>query len=114
MGHLSNFLLDILSVLEVHGVARLRSPIAYFIDYICIGPQIDVDGMLENRKRSLAGFRMAGKYLAIIQPFSALLANPKFCSEHSMHAYMRTCCVNGNHASAWRTSRWSSGRALHC
>ena len=34
--------------------------------------------MLENRKRSLAGFRMAGKYLAVIQPFSALLANPKF------------------------------------
>ena len=45
--------------------------------------------MLENRKRSLAGFRMAGKYLAIIQPVSALLANPKFRSEHSMHAYMQ-------------------------
>ena len=93
MGHLSNFLLDILSFLGVHGmtfcVARLHSLIAYFIDYIRIDPQIDVDGMLENRKRSLAGFRMAGKYLAIIQPFSALLANPKFRSEHSMHAHMQ-------------------------
>ena len=93
MGHLSNFLLDILSVLGVHGitfsVARLHSLIAYFIGYIRIDPQIDVDGMLENRKRSLAGFCVAGKYLAIIQPFSALLANPKFRSEHSMRAYMQ-------------------------
>ena len=31
---------------------------------------------------------MAGKYLAVIQPFSALFANAKFRSEHSMHAYM--------------------------
>ena len=52
------------------GIARLRSLIAYFVDYVRIDPQI-----LENRKRSLAGFRMAGKYLAVIQPFSALLAN---------------------------------------
>ena len=93
MGHLSNFLLDILSVMGVHsmtfGVARLHSLIANFVDYVRIDPQIDVDGMLENRKRSLAGFRMAGKYLAVIQPFSALLANPKFRSERSMHAYMQ-------------------------
>ena len=75
MGHLSNFLLDILSILGAHGrtfgIARMHSLIAYFVDYVRIDPQIDVDGMLENRKQSLAGFRMAGKYLAIIQPFSA-------------------------------------------
>ena len=93
MGHLSNFLLDILSVMGVRGMtfgnARMHSLIAYFVDYVRIDPQIDVDGMLENRRRSLAGFRMAGKYLAIIQPFSALLANPKFRPERSMHAYMQ-------------------------
>ena len=59
-------------------IARMHLLIADFIDYVRIDPQINVDGMLENRKRSLAGFRMAGKNLAIVQPFSALLANPKF------------------------------------
>ena len=69
-------------------IARVHSLSAYFIDYIRMDPQINVDGMLDNRKRSLAGYRMAGKYLAVIQPFSALLANACFRSEHSMHAYM--------------------------
>ena len=92
MGHFCNFLLDILCILGVHSItfciARMHSFSAYFIDYIRMHPQINVDGMLDNCKRSLAGYRMAGKYLAIIQPFSALLANAKFRSEHSMHAYM--------------------------
>ena len=40
---------------------------------------------------SRPGYRMAGKYLAIIQPFSALLSNVKFRSRHSMHTNMQPC-----------------------
>ena len=45
--------------------------------------------MLQNRTGISAGYRMAGKYLAIIQPFSALLSNVKFRSRRSMHANMQ-------------------------
>ena len=111
MGHLSNFQLDILSVLGVHsmtfGIARMHSLIAYFVDYIRIDPQIDVDGMLENRKRSLAGFRMAGKYLAVIQPFSALLANPKF---RNWPTSGPTACPHP-HRQGWHAARQPAGAA---
>ena len=93
MGHLCNFLLDILCILGVHGmtfsIARMHSLSAFFVDYLRIDPQLDVDRMLENRRSISPGYRMAGKYLAIIQPFSALLANVKFRSRHNMHAYMQ-------------------------
>ena len=32
----------------------MHSLSAYFIDYICMDPQMNVDGMLDDRKRSLA------------------------------------------------------------
>ena len=96
------------------GIARMHSLIAYFVDYVRIDQQIDVDGMLENRKQSLAGFRMAGKYLAIIKPFSALLSSAlsTACTHTCSPAWI--CCVNGSHASAWTTSPWPSGPASHC
>ena len=63
----------------------------FFVDYLRIDPHLDMDRMLQNRKGISAGYRMAGKYLAIIQPFSALLSNVKFRSRHSMHANMQPC-----------------------
>ena len=93
MGHLCNFLLDILCILGVHGmtlsIARLHSLSTFFVDYLRIDPQLDMDRMLQNRTGISAGYRMAGKYLAIIQPFSALLSNVKFRSRQSMHANMQ-------------------------
>ena len=93
MGHLCNFLLDILCILGVHGmtfcIARLHSLSTFFVDYLRIDPHLDMDRMLQNRKGISAGYRMAGKYLAIIQPFSALSSNVKFRSRHAYkHATM--------------------------
>ena len=72
-------------------IARMRSLSTFFVDYLRIDPHLDTDRMLQNRKGNSAGYRMAGKYLAIIQPFSALLSNVKFRSRHSMHANMQPC-----------------------
>ena len=95
MGHLCNFLLDILCILGVHGmtfcIARLHSLSTFFVDYLRIDPHLDMDRMLQNRKGISAGYRMAGKYLAIIQPFSALLSNVKFRSRHSMQTNTQPC-----------------------
>ena len=95
MGHLCNFLLDILCILGVRGmtfcIARLHSLSTFFVDYLRIDPHLDMDRMLQNRKGISAGYRMAGKYLAIIQPFSTLLSNVKFRSWHSMHTNMQPC-----------------------
>ena len=63
-------------------IARLHSLSTFFVDYLRIDPHLDMDRMLQNRKGISAGYRMAGKYLAIIQPFSALLSNGKFRSRH--------------------------------
>ena len=47
MGHVCNFLLDILCILGVRGmtisVARLHSLSTFFVDYLCIDPQLDMD-----------------------------------------------------------------------
>ena len=95
MGHLCNFLLDILCIFGVHGmtfcIARLHSLSTFFVDYLRIDPHLDMDRMLQNRKGISAGYRMAGKYLAIIQPFSALFSNVKFRSRHNMHTNMQPC-----------------------
>ena len=95
MGHLCNFLLDILCILGVRGmtfcIARLHSLSTFFVDYLRIDPHLDMGRMLQNRKGISAGYRMAGKYLAIIQPFSALLSNVKFRSRHSMQTTMQPC-----------------------
>ena len=95
MGHLCNFLLDTLCILGVRGmtfcIARLHSLSTFFVDYLRIDPHLDMDRMLQNRKGISAGYRMAGKYLAIIQPFSARLLNVKFRSRHSTHANMQPC-----------------------
>ena len=89
---LCNFLLDILCILGVNGmtfcIARLHSLSTFFVDYLRIDPHLDMDRMLQNRKGTSAGYRMAGKYL---QPFSALLSNVKFRSRHSMQTNMQPC-----------------------
>ena len=53
MAHLANFLLDILCILGVRdmtfSIARMHTLTTFFIDYLSIDPQINVDGMLEKR-----------------------------------------------------------------
>ena len=88
MGHLCNFLLDILCILGVRGmtfcIARLHSLSTFFVHYLRIDPHLDMDRMLQNRKGISAGYRMAGKY-------SALLSNVKFRSRHSTQTNMQPC-----------------------
>ena len=60
--------------------------------------QSTLHNMLDNRSKGIAGYRMAGKYLAVIQPFSALLAIPRFRTANSLHAYMDPCLRMGSRA----------------
>ena len=86
------------------GLAHLHAVMAHLIDYLCVDPQISAGGMLRNRGRSPAGYRVAGKYLAIIQPFSALLAS----------SAQQAACTHREASWAWKALRCSFDPASLC
>ena len=101
MGHLCNFLLDILCILGVRGmtfcIARLHSLSTFFVDYLRIDPHLDACFRIAK------AFRQAIAWPASTWPLSSL--SPHFC-QMSNFALGTACMQTCNHA--WNC--FASGR----
>ena len=122
MGHLCNFLLDILCILEVHGMtfcmARLHSLSTFFVDYLRIDPQLDMDRTLQNRTGISAAIAWPGSTwpLSSLSPHCCRMSNfalGKACMQTCMELLRKweACLMMEDIALTIRSSNWKAAEA---